>query len=241
MPTQLVWSSHTRLFTTTLHGAIETLGCTLCAPVTFPLIFRSSQGCMAVSIDTCTALVRFIGYFWRQTPAWVGLPPGFHKPTTHTNENPCPWTRVWVLMGTGAGYSGKPQGSPWHSLRTAYIMVDKFQVNHTHKRLNLWVSKASWMHTCSCHKGFILTSSAHSLIIPQFLVLFISAHTNSSSHPSQFPKWNSTLSKIYIIYLRFTTCLNCIPTRLPVNMSPGSWWSTSTRLLPFTSNNLPPT
>ena len=70
----------------------------LCTPVTFPLIFRSSQGCVAVSIDICTALARFIGYFWRQTPAWVGLPPGFRKPTTHTNENPRPWTWVQVTL-----------------------------------------------------------------------------------------------------------------------------------------------
>jgi hypothetical protein len=28
----------------------------------FPLTFRSSQGCTAVSIDTCTALARFIGH-----------------------------------------------------------------------------------------------------------------------------------------------------------------------------------
>ena len=27
--------------------------------------------------------------------------------------NPHLWTRVRVLTGTGAGYSGKPQGSPW--------------------------------------------------------------------------------------------------------------------------------
>ena len=74
--------------------------------------FRSSQGCVAVSIDTCTALARFIGYFWRQTPAWVGLPLGFRKPTTCTNVNPRPWMRVRVLTGMGAGYSGKPQGSP---------------------------------------------------------------------------------------------------------------------------------
>jgi len=39
-----------------------TLGCMLCTPVTIPLTFWSLQGCMAVSIDTCTALVRFIGH-----------------------------------------------------------------------------------------------------------------------------------------------------------------------------------
>jgi len=82
----------------------------------FPWFFWSSQGCTAVSIDTCTALARFIGYFWRQTPMLVGLPLGFCKPTTRTNKNPRLWTQVWVLTGTGVGYSGKPQGSPWHSL-----------------------------------------------------------------------------------------------------------------------------
>jgi len=42
----------------------------------------------------------------------VGVPMGFCKPSTHTCENLCPWTWVQVLMGTGMGYSGKPQGSP---------------------------------------------------------------------------------------------------------------------------------
>ena len=108
--TRTAWSTRGLLNTT--RGRAYKVRLQIFIFVTFPLIFRSSQGCAAVSIDTCTALARFIGYFWRQTPAWVGLPPGFRKPTTHTNENPRPWMRVRVLTGTGAGYSGKPQGSP---------------------------------------------------------------------------------------------------------------------------------
>jgi len=41
---------------------------------------------------------------------------GFCKPPTCTCENPHPWMKVQVLMGMGAGYPGKPQGSLWHSL-----------------------------------------------------------------------------------------------------------------------------
>jgi len=71
------------------HNAVETLGCMLCTPVTIPMTFRSLQGCMVVSIDTCTAIARFIGHFWRLTPAWVGVLMGFCKTTTCTHENPC--------------------------------------------------------------------------------------------------------------------------------------------------------
>jgi len=35
----------------------------------------------------------------------VGVPMGFCKPLTRTPENPCPWMRVRVLMGMGAGYA----------------------------------------------------------------------------------------------------------------------------------------
>jgi len=68
-----------------------TLGCMLCTPVTIPLTFQSSQGCTAVSIDTCTALARFIGHVWSHKPVWVGIPMGFCKPLTCTCENPCLW------------------------------------------------------------------------------------------------------------------------------------------------------
>ena len=39
----------------------------------------TSQCCMAVSIDTRTAVARFLGWFWRHTHARVGVPPGFWK------------------------------------------------------------------------------------------------------------------------------------------------------------------
>ncbi|EDR15047.1 uncharacterized protein LACBIDRAFT_300793 [Laccaria bicolor S238N-H82] len=69
--------------------------------VAIPLIFRSSQGCTAVSIDTRTALARFIGHLWRRTLPQVGVPLGFYKSATHTCKNPHPWTRVQVLTGMG--------------------------------------------------------------------------------------------------------------------------------------------
>ena len=81
--------------------------------------------CTAVSIDTCTALVRFIGHLWRHNLMRVGVPMGFCKPLTCAHENPCPWTWVWVLMGMGAGYSGKPQGSLWHSLLMWESLAEK--------------------------------------------------------------------------------------------------------------------
>ena len=41
---------------------------------------------------------------------------GIIKTATRTRQNPGPWLRVRVLMGTGAGCSGKPQGSLSRSL-----------------------------------------------------------------------------------------------------------------------------
>jgi hypothetical protein len=45
----------------------------------FPIIPASvtSQCCTAVSIDTCTAVARFLSRFWRYTRTQVGVPPGF--------------------------------------------------------------------------------------------------------------------------------------------------------------------
>ena len=37
---------------------------------------------------------------------------GLIKPTTCTHKKPHPWLRVQFLAGMGAGYPGKPQGSP---------------------------------------------------------------------------------------------------------------------------------
>jgi len=82
---------------------------------------------MAVSIDTCTALARFIGHLWRHNPMRVGVPAGFCKPLTCAHKNPCLWMQVWVLTGAGAGYSGKPQSSLWHSLiSTSNMTADIF-------------------------------------------------------------------------------------------------------------------
>ncbi|EDQ98817.1 uncharacterized protein LACBIDRAFT_335625 [Laccaria bicolor S238N-H82] len=80
--------SHMQLLTTTQHDAVKTLAHALCPSYHF-LTFRSSQGCTAVSIDTCTAFVRFIGHFWRDTCTWVGNPRVFVNPRpvptkTHT-------------------------------------------------------------------------------------------------------------------------------------------------------------
>ena len=35
------------------------------------------------------------------------------RPVTRCCQNPYPYVQVWVLMGTGAGCLGKPQGSLW--------------------------------------------------------------------------------------------------------------------------------
>ena len=55
------------------------------------------QDCMAVSIDTCTALARSISWLWEDTREWVWVPPGFENPY------PYPWGRcgfswVWVQV-----------------------------------------------------------------------------------------------------------------------------------------------
>ena len=42
-----------------------------------PPPFLTSQDCTAVSIDTRTALARFIGWFWEDTREWVWVLPGF--------------------------------------------------------------------------------------------------------------------------------------------------------------------
>ena len=56
---------------------------------------------------------------------------GYTQPMARTYQNPCPWTRVRVLTGTGMGCSEKPQGSPCPSLRG--------------KRINtLWYCKVDW-------------------------------------------------------------------------------------------------
>jgi len=68
-------------------------------------------------------------------------PTGFCKPPTRTCENPHPWTRVRVLMGTGVGYPGKPQGSPWHSLtRGLWVMGYgmHFPAHQVGGQLELW-------------------------------------------------------------------------------------------------------
>jgi hypothetical protein len=40
------------------------------------------------------------------------IPAGFDKPVARTRQNPYLPPRVQVLMGTGTGCPGKPQGSP---------------------------------------------------------------------------------------------------------------------------------
>ena len=111
-----------------------------------PLTFQSSQGCMAVSIDTCTALARFIGHLWRHNPMQVGVPVGFCKPSTCICENLHLLTWVWVLMGTGMGYSGKPQGSPWHSL-AAHVTLCNGLTCTCWSLGHIWTQNA----TCWCH------------------------------------------------------------------------------------------
>ena len=56
---------------------------------------------------------------------------GIIKPATRTHQNPGPWLQVRVLTGTGAGCSGKPQGSPLRSLGTVQyncqLSLQRFQ------------------------------------------------------------------------------------------------------------------
>ena len=47
---------------------------------------------------------------------WVWDTHGFWETRTHTWGKPVPLLRVWVFRGTGTGFPGKPQGSPWQSL-----------------------------------------------------------------------------------------------------------------------------
>ena len=80
---------------------------------TINLTFLTLQGHMAVSIDTCNALARFISLGY----PWTGLcTGGFWETLTPTCRNPYPWMQVWAFTGTGTGSSGIPQGYPWQSL-----------------------------------------------------------------------------------------------------------------------------
>jgi len=52
---------------------------------------------MAVSIDICFAVARFLVGL-EGKPAWVGVPPGFLETRTPTRRNPYPWARVRVRV-----------------------------------------------------------------------------------------------------------------------------------------------
>jgi len=60
-----------------------------------------------VSIDTRTALARFIGWLWEDTRERVWVPPGFLKPLPKPVE-----TRT---LGAGAGFRGCGYGLPWNT------------------------------------------------------------------------------------------------------------------------------
>ena len=62
-------------------------------------------------------------WYWKVHPSTGYIPLGFCKTRTRTCQNPHLWMRVWVLMGTGVGCPGKPQGSPWHSLAVHPALV----------------------------------------------------------------------------------------------------------------------
>ena len=70
------------------------------APITVYTKFLTSQECTAVSIDTRTALARFLGWFWEDTHQRVWVHPGFF-----ILENPYPSllkpARMWVFAGMG--------------------------------------------------------------------------------------------------------------------------------------------
>ena len=59
---------------------------------------------MAVSIDTRTAFVRFIGWVWEDTHKQVWVPPGFWRPL------PEPVVQVFAGAGVGTGCPGIPEG-----------------------------------------------------------------------------------------------------------------------------------
>ena len=68
----------------------------------------------------------------------VFVPVGFAKPLTRARENPCPYVRVQVYAGAGAGGPGKPQGGPCHSLAVQiplageYYGFQKVEGSNTH-------------------------------------------------------------------------------------------------------------
>ena len=71
----------------------------------------TSQDCTAVSIDTRTALARFIGWLWEDTREWVWVPPGFENPYLNLLK-PVPLGQVRVFAGAGTGCPGIPEGYP---------------------------------------------------------------------------------------------------------------------------------
>ena len=72
-----------------------------------------------MSIDTCTAVARFLSRFW-------GIPAhGLHTPGFWQNPYPYPWARVRVFWGTGAGSPGKPQGYPCQSLSMGWSQASR--------------------------------------------------------------------------------------------------------------------
>ena len=60
----------------------------------------TSQDCTAVSIDTRTALARFIGWLWEDTREQVWVPPGFENPYPNPLK-PVPLGRVRVRVALG--------------------------------------------------------------------------------------------------------------------------------------------
>jgi len=62
---------------------------------------------MAVSIDTRTALVRFIGWLWEDTCERVWVPLGFWKPLPEPVET--------YTLGAGVGFYGCGYGLPWNT------------------------------------------------------------------------------------------------------------------------------
>src|SRR6266567_1062058 len=78
---------------------VGTPGCMICTPVTIHTTFLPSQGCTAVSVDTCIALARFPEAYPRM--GWST--PGFSK-------NPYPYPPKPVPLGTGTGFRGYGYG-----------------------------------------------------------------------------------------------------------------------------------
>jgi hypothetical protein len=84
------------------------------APVTRTMTILSSQGCTAVSIDTCTALARLLVISGGVPVHGLEYPRDLKNPVLLETLTYL-WARIQVFWGMGTGSPGKPQGYPRQS------------------------------------------------------------------------------------------------------------------------------